>query len=308
MRIDFLGLEAFLYIAETGSFQQAALRLNLSQTALTHRMRKLEEGLGLQLLVRTTRRVSLTEAGMELLPKARRMMDELSQSLDTLREAGRRNQERLSIGCMPTLAETYLPGSLARFAKLYPDIQVAVLDRSAAEITQSVSRGDAIFGIALTSTTTWDTEPVILARDPFVLLCPADHRLAGGKSVSWADLEGEKLIRMGVGSGVRSLLDTSLGSRRESLRWHHEVLSMNSAIAFAAQGLGLAVVPRLVLGNGRVPPGMTYLPLVNPIVTRPLGIIRKRDFPLSSAGQALLDLIIRDLTEQFRNSGVIPSA
>lgn len=300
MRIDFLGLEAFLYIAETGSFQQAALKLNLSQTALTHRMRKLEEGLGLQLLVRTTRRISLTQAGIELLPKARRMMDELSQSLETLREAGRAHRMRLSIGCMPTVAEAYLPSTLARFAELYPDIQVTVLDRSAAEITQSVSRGDAIFGIALTSATTWDIEPVMLAKDPFVLLCPAAHPLAAAKSASWADLEGEKLIRMGVGSGVRSLIDTSLGSRSEGLNWHHEVLALNTAIAFAAKGLGLAVVPRLVLGNGRLPPGTVCLPLLNPAVTRPLGVIKKRDFPLPGAGQALLDLVIADLTAQFR--------
>ena len=67
-RIDFLGLQAFLAIAERGSFQRAAAQLNLSQTALSHRMKKLEQDLGLKLLLRTTRQVTLTEAGAQLLP------------------------------------------------------------------------------------------------------------------------------------------------------------------------------------------------------------------------------------------------
>ena len=74
MRIDFLGLEAFLSIAERGSFQRAAAHLNLSQTAISHRMRKLEEDLGLKLFARTTREVTLTRAGIDFLPKARRAL------------------------------------------------------------------------------------------------------------------------------------------------------------------------------------------------------------------------------------------
>jgi DNA-binding transcriptional LysR family regulator len=295
MRIDFLGLEAFLYIAETGSFQQAAHKLNLTQTALTHRMRKLEEGLGLQLLVRGARRISLTPAGIDLLPKARRMMNELSQSLETLREEGRRNQLRLSIGCMPTIANTYLPAVLARFAQSHPDVQVSVLDRSADEITQSVSRGEAIFGITLTSSTIWDLEAQTLLRDPFVLLCPADHRFATRRDLSWSDLKDETLIRMGAGSGIRTLIDTSLGGRRETLHWRHEALTIDTAIALAAHGLGLVVVPRLRVSDGRMPPNMVSIPLGNPTVTRPLGIVQKRGAPLSGAGAALLDLIVSDL-------------
>ncbi len=79
MRIDFPGLQAFLSIAEQGSFSRAAAHLNLSQTALSHRIKKLEEDLGFQLLARTTRQVALTPAGLELLPTARRMIGEFSE-------------------------------------------------------------------------------------------------------------------------------------------------------------------------------------------------------------------------------------
>ena len=72
MRIDFLGLEAFLSIAERGSFQRAAAHLNLSQAAISHRTCKLEEELGLKLFARTTREVTLTRAGIDFLPNVRK--------------------------------------------------------------------------------------------------------------------------------------------------------------------------------------------------------------------------------------------
>lgn len=68
MRVDFLGLEAFLCIAERGSFHRAAAHLNLSQTALSYRIKRREDDLGLKLLARTTRQVTLTPTGVELLP------------------------------------------------------------------------------------------------------------------------------------------------------------------------------------------------------------------------------------------------
>jgi DNA-binding transcriptional LysR family regulator len=74
--------EAFLSIAERGSFQRAAAHLNLSQTAISHRMRKLEEELGLKLFARTMREVTLTRAGIDFLPKAQGALAELEQSFD----------------------------------------------------------------------------------------------------------------------------------------------------------------------------------------------------------------------------------
>ena len=120
MRIDFLGLEAFLSIAERGSFQRAAAHLNLSQTAISHRMRKLEEDLGLKLFARTTREVTLTRAGIDFLPKARRALAELEQSFDDLKQQGAKRRERLDIACLPVFAVNYLPPILRAFHASHP--------------------------------------------------------------------------------------------------------------------------------------------------------------------------------------------
>src|SRR5829696_3608432 len=158
MRIDFLGLHAFAAIAERGSFQLAAAHLNLSQTALSHRIRKLEDDLGVRLLSRTTREVSLTPAGVELLPKVKSVIDELSGSLRVLREHGRMRQENLSIGCLPTIAASYLPPALGRFRSVHQDVVIRIHDNSATEIAKLIEDGTIEFGITLVAAHRWDSE------------------------------------------------------------------------------------------------------------------------------------------------------
>src|SRR6202000_1944026 len=125
MRIDFLGLQAFLSIAQRGSFQRAAAHLNLSQTAISHRMRKLEEELALKLFARTPREVTLTRAGIEFLPKAQKAIEELEQSFDELKQQGAKRRDRLDIACLPGFAVRYLPPILSRFRKRHPGVALA---------------------------------------------------------------------------------------------------------------------------------------------------------------------------------------
>ncbi|WP_333823451.1 LysR family transcriptional regulator [Pinisolibacter sp.] len=290
MRIDFLGIEAFLAIAERGSFHGAAAHLNLSQTALSHRMRKLEDDLGVELFTRTTRRVALTPAGVELLPKARRMLDEISAGYEALRNQGRERQERLAIGCLPTIATSHLPPALEAFSAAHPTIRVLVHDASAQEIADRVQKGEAEFGITVVSAGRWDLEVRPLLKEPYVLACARDHPLAMRPHVSWSDFEGQPLVRISSQTANRAILDEALGSRREAMFWRYEVSHLASAMGLVRQRIALAVVPRLAIDDGDG--DLLALPIRGPSVSRTLGIVTKRGLPLSSPGKALLELVV----------------
>jgi DNA-binding transcriptional LysR family regulator len=294
MRIDFLGLEAFLAIAERGSFQRAASQLNLSQTALSHRMRKLEDDLGVKLLTRTTRQVALTPAGQELLPKAKRMIEDIAVSYEQLRRQGRERQERLAIGCLPTIATYYLPRILKALSAKFPDVTVRVYDNSASEIAELVQSRDAEFGITVISANRWDLEFKPLLKEPYVLLCPADHPLAGRASVNWSEFEGLPLVRISPQTANRAIIDEALGSRREFMQWRFEVQHVATAVSLVVERVALTVVPRLAI-DAAGHPGLKALPIRNPGVTRTVGVVTKRGLPLSQAGEALLGLISRHL-------------
>lgn len=297
MRIDFLGLEAFLAIADRGSFHRAAAYLNLSQTALSHRMRKLEEDLGVKLLTRTTRQVTLTPAGLELLPKARQVIEDMALSLDELRRRNRDKQEHLAICCLPTIAIRYMPGLMSAFSALYPEVSVRIFDNSASEISDLVQSGTAEFGLTIVSANRWDLDLKPLQKEPYVLACHRDHPLAKHKAVNWSALDGEPLVRISTRTGNRVLIDDALGSRRETLDWRYEVQHGATAVSLAAGGAALAIVPRMAVDVATMPE-LAVVELRNPAVTRIIGIVTKRGMPLSPAGEALQKLIERHMREQ----------
>lgn len=294
MRIDFPGLEAFVAIAERGSFSRAAAHLNLSQTALSHRMKKLEDDLGVRLLMRTTRQVTLTPAGLELLPKAQAAISELTASISTLRHQSRSRQQQIAIACLQTIAVAHLPAVLAAFGRKHRDVSVRVFDNSASEIADHVQSGRAEFGVTIVSSNRWDLDITPLMKEPFVLVCPAGHRLAGSGPVQWAEIESEPLVRISPQTGNRILMDDALGARRDSLVWRYEVQHLATAISLVRAGIALAVVPRLALDVSATG-GLVTVPLRNPLVTRTIGIVARHGVPLGRTARSLLDLIVRRL-------------
>lgn len=297
MRIDFLGLHAFVAIAERGSFQRAAAHLNLTQTALSHRMRKLEDDLGVRLLARTTREVSLTQAGLDLLPKVKHLIDGLSTSLEDLRQLGQARQQRLAIGCLPTIAASYLPAALKLFRSRHPDVVVQVHDNSATEIADLVNAGTIEFGITLVAAHRWDFDVELLIKEPFVLVCRQDSPLADVSTVNWSALHDVPLIRVSAHTGNRMLIDDALGGRRETLNWCYEVRYVNTAIALVQGGLGMTVIPRLALATANIA-GLHVVQLRDPGVHRQIGLISKRSAPLSPLADELRTLILQEFSAQ----------
>lgn len=293
-RPDFLGLEAFVAVAEAGGFSAAAKRLGITQTALSHRMRKLEASLGFALFTRTTRHVALTPAGQDVLHRATALVNEARQTFADIGRTAARNRDRLAIGCLPTLAVHVLPTVLATFAESHPDVVVRVFDNSATEIAERVHRGEAAFGLTILSTELWDLQHTPLVEEVYVLVCRADHALARRRSVRWSALEGERIVRIAGRTGNRLLIDTALGEARERLKWAFEVQHVASAVALAAAGAGIAVVPRSAVRLVKAE-NAAVVALTHPAVTRSLGVLTRRGVPLSSTANSLLDLISTQL-------------
>jgi DNA-binding transcriptional LysR family regulator len=298
MRLDVIGLQAFLGIAERGSFHAAAAHLNLSQTALSHRIRKLEELLGVRLLARTTRQVSLTPAGVELLPKARKLIDEMGLAFDGLRQQALRGEERVAIGCLPTIAMMCLPKVLARFRDGYPQTSVRVFDNSATEIAERVQSGQAAFGITIAAANRWDLDLKPLVREPFVLVCRRDQPLADRHSLSWDEIDGLPLVRISAETGNRILIDDALGSRRDKLVWRYEVQRVTTAVSLVRSGIGYAVVPQLAF-DVVADADLVAIALTDPAVFRTLGVVTRNGIPLDVRAGALLALIAESLGETF---------
>jgi DNA-binding transcriptional LysR family regulator len=294
MRIDFLGLEAFLSIAERGSFQRAAAHLNLSQTAISHRMRKLEGELGLKLFARTTREVTLTRAGIDFLPKAQKALAELEHSFDDLKQQGAKRRERLDIACLPAFAVNYLPPILSKFHKSQPHVQVRMFEAPSAAIGDLVQSGEVEFGLSVVKTNQWDLDVEPVSSSSLALTCPARHPLAKKKSVGWAELRNLPMIRVGSRTAIRPIIDDALSAARVTLNWQYEVQNVETAVNLVEVGLGFAIVPHIdvVLHRGR---GLVAVPLRGPQLSFTYGLVTRRGMPLSPPAASLRGYIIDEM-------------
>lgn len=292
MNFDLADLRAFVAVAEQGSFHAAADTLHLSAPALSRRIQKLEDALGVRLFKRTTRLVSLTVVGRELSRKARTVLDDLESALLGIRVGDGARMGEVTVSCVVSAINHVLAKVLRDFRARCPNTRVRIVDGGATEVLSSVIRGESEFGLNFIGANEpeLDFEPVL--HEPYVLLCRHDDPLALKTEVRWAELASRDFIMSCKGIGNRFVLDLGLAKLPVLLRSCYEVSRISTIPGLVEAGLGVAAVPRLLMpdsGN----PGLTCVPLVAPTITRTLGLIRKRGRPLSPPAQQLYDLIGR---------------
>src|ERR1700754_2664039 len=121
-------LEAFLVVAESGSFSRSAATLGLSQPAVSARIKHLEEVLGVTLFHRTSRRVAISESGERLRIRLERTMSELRGLLKEFDAEANLRKGRVKVGASPSIASSFLPETIARFSRRWPDIEITLQD------------------------------------------------------------------------------------------------------------------------------------------------------------------------------------
>ncbi len=287
MDISLIDLRSFVAVAELGSFHQAAMVLNVSQPALTRRIQKLETLLDVQLFDRTTRKVSLSVVGRDFMPRARRLIDELDLSMLSIRDIAERVSGQVTIACVPTAAFYFLPEVIRSFGLEFPRIRVKIIDEGANLVLRSVIQGEADLGINMIGSEEPDIEFEPLLVEPFVLACLRDHPLASQSEVRWRDLIPYKMIIASRSSGNRLLIDQELEARPRSL---YEVQHLTTALGMVEAGLGVAALPQMTIPRGKhhVVVGR---PLIEPVVTRTMGIIRRHGARLSPAASSFYHLL-----------------
>ena len=292
MRINFelLDLRAFLTVLDLGGFHKAATALNLSQPALSRRIQSLEAAVGAPLIERTTRHVAATRIGQSIEPLARRLIDELEETVGALTGVGQKKMALVTIACVPTAAFYFLPRVIETFNQRYPHHRFRILDLSANEALESVARGEAEFGINLTGSSHPDIVFTPLIEDPFVLACRSDHPLARRRRVGWKDLEGQKVIGVSRNSGNRMILDSALARARVQIEFFYEVNHLTTSLGLVERGLGISILPRLATPPSGHPTIVTK-PIRDPEVKRTIGLIERRSVRLSPAAQKFRDML-----------------
>lgn len=290
MKLDLTELRAFVAVSELASFRAAAEAIHLSQPALSRRIGKLERTLGVKLLERTTRRVAPTLAGREFARTARALLSEFDGALLAMREVGATPAGEITLACVSSAVQYFLPEVVKKFHARHPCIRVRILDDPANEVLSAVLRSEADFGVNFIGTQEPEIDFQPILEEPFVLACRDDHRLARRRSVVWSELAGEEFMTVTKSSGNRLILDVALAGVKGRPAWFYEVRHISSLLGLVEAGLGVAAVPRIAMPPRRRS-RLVAVPLVEPRVTRTMGLIRRRGRALSPAAEHLYQLL-----------------
>ena len=284
-------LRAFLAVAQSLSFAQACERLHLSQPALSLAIKNLEESLGGQLLTRTTRSVRLTPEGETLLPIARRLLVDWDNTEELLRQHFTLQMGKVAVAAMPSFAGNRLPAALKAFRDAYPRVNVAVHDVINEQVVEMVRDRRVELGVAFEPAALDGLQFTPLYNDRFVAVVPASSELASRDALSWADLLGQPFIALQRPSAVRLLLEDSIAALHGKLPVAFESHQLATVGRMVAEGLGVSAVPSLCRGQMEEL-GARCLPLNEPQVERRVGLLHLAGHQLSSAAQAMADVLM----------------
>ncbi|MDQ5819351.1 MAG: LysR family transcriptional regulator, partial [Actinomycetota bacterium] len=186
-------LECFLAVARLGNLSRAAEEMFLTQPTLTARLKALEEEVGDELFVRTSRGMRLTDAGKEFLPYAERSVGSFEEGRRHLAELRGASGGRLVLGASPGVGTYALPGLLERFAAAHPGVSVSVRTGHSEDILEMVLKEEVQVGLTRAMKHP-EIESLRLYEDELVLVVDPGHRFTRRGSANLAEIGEEQLI------------------------------------------------------------------------------------------------------------------
>jgi LysR family transcriptional regulator, transcription activator of glutamate synthase operon len=288
--MDLRQLRYLVALAEEGSFTRAAESEHVAQPAVSQQIRRLEDEVGLALVERTTRRVSLTEAGELLVVRARRIMAELEAAEIELQALRGMYAGHVTLGAMHTMGPVDVSLALALFAQRHPNVQLTVREHASEEMA-GMLRADELDLAFLSVTERVESHGLglhQLVSEELVVLLPLEHRLARRKQVRMAQLADEPFISFREGARLRELLMAAGRSANFEPRVTLESNESQRVRRLVSRGLGVAILPR----SDAEGPGadVAVAELIEPSLSRDITLAWREGRRLSPAAAEFLEL------------------
>ena len=277
-------LRYFVAVAEHRHFTRAAADLGVAQPSVSKQIRKLEAEIGDPLFDRTAGRVALTDAGTVLLPWAKRVLADLDAARAEVAGLASLEGGRLSVGATPSVSTVLLPQVLAGFHRAHPGVALAVYEAGSRDLVRRLEAGDldlALVILPVPHEELFETTPLI--REELVLAVAKQHPLARRKSVKVGDLRGVPLVMFREGYDLRSATIAACEQAGFHPTFAVEGAEMDGVLRMAAAGVGVAVVPSMVVQKGGP---LVAVRLAQPTLMRSIGLAFRRDRHHSRAADA----------------------
>jgi DNA-binding transcriptional LysR family regulator len=283
---NFNELEVFLVASEIGNFSAAARRLHISQPAVSQAISSLEKQFGAELFIRQGRSVRLTDAGQALRPMARELLSSARRLEETMASLQGEVVGEINIGCSTTSGKYLLPGLIARFRKLFPQVRMNVLVHSRDMVLNKLLSGQVTFGVSSKKIDHRDLEYQEFFQDEVILIAPANHPWANYRRIFPDDLLDEPVILREDGAGTLDVFYDGLQKFDITPDMLNVAMVLGNAEAIemaVGEGLGVAFISCLAAARGLETGSVVKVDVEGFSLSRFLYMIRNRRFPASRA-------------------------
>ena len=237
-------LRAFVAIAESGTFTAGALRVHVTQAAISMQIRQLETEIGAKVFVRAPRHVILTEAGEQLLRRARHILREHDAALDEIAELAGAERGRLRIGSASAMVLTeQLPAILKELRKQHPAAEIAVTSGTSEVLVDQILAGEVDIAFVSLPVDVRGIKTERLSEDQLVAIASPRHKLAKQRTISAYTLAGERLILGERGGNTRRLIDQFFAQAGVTLRVAMELSRQQAIKRMVEEDMGVGIVP-----------------------------------------------------------------
>ncbi len=263
-------LRGFVEIARVGRFTRAAESLHLAQPSLSRQIAALEQDLGAPLFTRTPAGARLTSAGESLLPWARRMLSDATSARRELGELAGLERGRVRLGATPTLCISLVAETLTEFHATHPAIDLALVEQGSLRLLDDLAAGELDIALVTTSRPPGDDRVVLeplLTEELVVVSATA----LPGDALALAEVAELPQIVFSATYDLRAATDAAFDAAGLSPRVVVEGAEMDAVLRFVERGLGIAIVPAIVLVDR---PGLHSVRLAAPSLTRTISLAR----------------------------------
>ncbi len=283
-------LRYLVALADEQHFTRAAAREHIAQPALSQQIRRLEEEVGLPVVDRTTRRVTVTEAGRTLVARARRILSEVDAAKAEMQALAGIKAGHVTVGTMHTMGPVDVSLALAMFHERHPGVELTVREQSSEELAEMLR--DDVLDLAFLSVTerieSHELSLHQLVSEELVAVVPLDHPLAGRRRVRMAELADEQFVSYREGARLRELLTFAAHSAGFEPQIKLESNESERIRRLVARGTGVAILPRS--DAERSPGNVAVATLIEPSLKRDITLACREGRRLGPAAAEFLQL------------------
>ena len=291
-RIDFVTLKLFCAVAQSGSITKGAHECSLALSAASRRISELEDTVGISLLDRSARGVTLTQAGHAVMQHALRLFQGFEQFSNELGEYSKGVKGHVRLWANMSALTEFLPSALSQFLSAHPEIQVEVEEQISGDIVRALMDGIADIGVFAEGSPTTGLDTQVIGNDELVIACSQMHPLRKKKSVSFGECLNYDFVGLNRGSSLLELTSRSAEKLSKQMRLRIQVRSYDAMCQMIAVNLGIGVLPIQACAAQIQAMGLAAIPLKEAWAKRNLLLASREGATLSPPATLLREHLL----------------